>query len=815
MRRTPMLEFRDAVRALRSTPVLTATAVLSLALGIGATTAIFSLLNGLLLKSLPVHDPAGLAVLATNTSEEGESFPLAVWQTGRDMGAFPNAFAWTRDRVDLAPRGRSQFVDAIWASGAIFETLGVRPQFGRLFSTADDRPTGGPDGPVVVVSDRFWRSRFQGASRMIGDTLLIERVPFRIIGVTPRDFFGVEVGLTFDVMMPLATERLLGRPFDPWIDIMMRLGSHETLAGASARLASAQPRLRELTMPPYVRPEDRAHYLSERWVAATAVGGVSTFRVRYVPALRLLFATALVVVLIACANLAMLMLARSVGRQFEFSVRRALGASTIRLARQVLTESTMLSVAGTAAGFVFAHWGANALTQQLTTWVYRVSLDLSPDWRVFSIAAVSCAGCTLLFGAVPAVIAARSHPRAALAGGAPAVVGRFRAGDILVFGQLALSTVLIVAAGLFVRSFFAVAHRDLGFDRDVQIAVVDLRHAPSGADERLDFFNRLRDAVSSVPGIDASGLSLATPIGPSGVRLAAQLDIPGLGAVRVMATPISPGWLTAYRTPLIAGRDFTNRDRRGAAPVAIVNETFVRRYLGSRDPVGHTVVGTAGSGVPAPIEIIGVVKDAAFASARAPLDPLLYFPIDQSFDALRRIPSVSVSFRARPGILASERAIAEALATVAPDASVTFQRLRDQLNVFYIRERLLATVTGFLGGLGLLLAAVGLYGVTAYAVSRRRREIGVRMALGADARRVRRMFLARMVTISAAGVAVGCLLSYWLARFVGALLYGIPPRDGSVFSVAAGVLLAAAAVAAWVPAERAARSNPSVLLRES
>jgi putative ABC transport system permease protein len=815
-----MTELRGALRALRAAPGVSACAALLLALGIGATTAIFSILNGLLLKPLPVRDPHSLLVLASAESGESIDVPYDVWRIGRSDRAFQRGFAWQRDRVDLSARGESDLAEAIWASGDMFAILGVTPQLGRLFGPDDDRQAGGADGPVVVISDRLWRSHYQASPHVIGRTLAIERVPFRIVGVAPRSFFGVSAGVSFDVIMPLETQQLLGRSFRQWVAIMMRLGPGQSLEMVNTDLTLAQPRIREAIMPPFPRVEDRENYLRERWVALRSPGGVSIFRATYVPALRVLLAAAIALVAIVCANLALLLLGRATARQFEFSVRRALGASRARLVGQLIAESALLSLAGTIGGFFFALWSGRLLVRQLTTWAYTASVDLAPDWRLFSVAAAAAIGTALLFGAAPAIRIARVQPAHVLHRSAAHVVDRFRTGDALVALQLALSMVLVVASGLFIKSFTLLTHRDLGFDRGrVGIAVVDLRRATAAPDVRLALFERLRAAVASVPGVDNAAVSLATPIGPAGVRLSMNLDVPdsGLKEARVLATPVSRGWFRTYGTRLMEGRDFDERDSPNAAATAIVNPAFARRYLGGGDPLGHTIVERTRSGARVPVAIVGVVEDAAFASVRSPADPVVYRPIAQSVDAqlIGHLANISVSFRAAAESPAPlTRAVAGAIGSVDPELSISVQRLSEQVSYFYLRERLLAMVAGFFGTLGLVLAAIGLYGVTSYGASRRRREIGVRMALGADARQVRWMMLGRAVASSVLGTAAGTVCSVWLSRLVATLLYGVQPDDAVAFGAAITILLTTAAIAAWLPAHRAARLDPAIVLRE-
>ena len=821
-----MRDIRDAFRALTSSPILTFSAVVSLALGIGATTTIFSLLNGLLLKPLPVRDPETLVSVVSGTDGSSVDVPVSVWTAARQRGAFDKYFAWTSDRVDLAQRGPSAFASAIWATGNMFEVLGVAPEAGRVFEPADDHAGGGPDGAVVVISDAFWRSRFGASRGAIGTQLTIERVPFRIVGVLPASFFGVEVGRSFDVMMPLGTWSLLGRHSEPYVQIMGRLAEGQTPVMATSEWPSIQAAVREETRPPYLRAADRDAYLRDPWTARAAPAGVSGLRARYVPALRVLLAAALVIVLIACGNIAMLMIGGAATRQFEFAVRLALGASRARIARLLALESVILSMTGAALGLVFARCSGPLLVHQLNTWISTTTLDVSVDWRVFAVAAFATLATALAFGTAPAFQSARVPAARALASSPWRSGSRFATGDVLVITQLALSTVLIVASGLFIRSFTMLAYRDLGFDRNrVGIAVVDLRQSPSDPAARLAFFESLREAAVSAPGVEAAAVSMATPIGPSGIRMMSNLRIPhdagaAPAAAQLLLTPVSSNWFRVYGTRLLEGRDFDGGDAPGAPAVAIVNHAFWQKYFTGTDPVGRTVLEMERDGRSTTLTIVGVVEDAAFATVRGPLDPVVYKPLAQVLarnPMFARLPNISISIRRSEGAppQSVDAAVAAAIARIDPQGSLSFQQLDAQLNAFYVRERLLAMIAGFFAVLGLVLAAVGLYGVMSYGVSRRRREIGIRMALGADARRVQGMVLGRLVGLTVAGMAIGFVVSFWLARAIASLLYGVQAHDGTAFVLGLIVLAATACIAAWAPIRSAARLDPAVVLRES
>jgi putative ABC transport system permease protein len=825
-------DLRDAVRALQAAPLVSAVSILSLALGIGANTAIFSILNSLLLKPLPVREPNQLVVVGAVGQGEWFGLSYLVWKGIQERRVFDRPFAWGNDRVGVSEAGEVKFAEAIWATGDLFEVLGLPAVLGRTFDARDDRRGGGPDGPVAVIGYGFWQRRFGGAPDTIGRTLTIERVPYTIVGVTPPSFFGLNVGVAFDVILPLETEPLLGRMPQrldsahwTWLQIMARRASSQTPESLTAGLRGAQPGIRDETMPPFAHAEDREGYLREAWIAREAPAGVSRLRRQYGPALLTLLGVVGVVLLVACANIATLMLGRSAARRYEFSVRRALGASRGRLVRQLLAESLLLSAIGAGLGFAFARWGSRLLVAQLSTWASTAFLDLSVDWRVLGMTGAATIATALLFGTVPAsgavhvepIEALKRHPRG-LSGGATIGLGGW-----LVIVQVALSSVLVVGAGLFVRSFAALAYRDLGFDRSrVLVAVVDARRSAVPAANRAALYERVREAVAIVPGVESAATSMATPLGSAGVRFTPDITAPGNAGfagrnVRILSNPVSPDWFRTFGTRILAGRDFDARDRDGSPGVVIVNEAFARSYFEGATPLGRTLVEVAGPADRRPLEIIGLVEDAAFASVREPVGPTIYKPLAQRLDQeLSFVPPISVSVRALQGLSPATltSAVAAAIGGVDRDLVVTFQTVSEQLSPFYIRERLLALLSGFFGVLALLLAGLRMYGVASYAVGRRRTEIGIRMALGANPAAVVRMVLGRVSLLAALGIIVGALASLWTTRFVSALLFSVPSRDPFTFGAAAVGLAIVAGAAGWLPARRAARIDPAVVLRE-
>jgi putative ABC transport system permease protein len=822
-------DLRDGFRSLRATPVVSTVAALSLALGIGANTAIFSILNSLLIRTLPVVHPERLATVSLDAESERTALTNPMWEALRDRSEiFDGSFAWSNTRFNLAQGGQTEFVDGIWASGRFFEVLGVPALLGRTFTAADDRRGGGPDGPVAVISYGFWQRRFNGTADVVGRTLTVERIPFTIVGVAPPDFFGTEVGRTFDVVIPLGTEPLirgkesvLDRRSTWWLSMMVRLKPDQTFESATRTLRGIQPQVREATVPTDWREQDKKTFLSDPFTLSAAATGSSNLRSRYQTPLTIIMGVVALVLLIACANIANLLLARASARRHELTVRVALGASRLRLSRLLLLESLLLSVGGAALGLAIARWASRLLVRQLSTTVSTVFLDLTLDWRVLAFTAAVAIATAVLFGTVPALRATRVQPNEALKEQGRAIAGesRFGLGNALVIVQVALSLVLLVAAGLFMRTFASLSRLDLGFDREpILVANVNAQRLQLEPGLRAPLFERVRQAAASVPGVASAAASAVTPVSGSTWQFAIErvdgVEIPEKGDARgVYVNIVSPGWFSTYRTRLIAGRDFTPQDTGNAPPVIIVNEAFARKFTNAQNPIGKRIREMGFAAHPAvEHEVVGYVADAVYRSLRAPVPPTMYIPIPQQ----REPPSsIAISVRAGGGSPALlTRSVAAAITSVDPNVAITFRLLADQVNAALTQERVVAMLSGFFGALALLLAGLGLYGVTSYAVSRRRTEIGIRMALGAAPGGVVRMVLSRVGALVAIGVVVGTGVSLWAAHFVATLLYGLEARDPATLAGASAVLAAIGALAGFLPARRASRIDPARVLRE-
>ena len=823
-----MQELRRALRTLRATPVVSAAAILSLAIGIGANTAIFSLVEALLLRPLPVAAPDRLVALGTAGPNSGATGQNLDWTSPqwdairRHADLFGSLFAYASARFDLAAGGRTDFVNGAWVSGGYFDTLGVRAEIGRVLSDADDRPDA-PSGPVAVISHAIWQRRFGGASDIVGRTLSIERVSYTVVGVAPAAFHGVDVGIAADLFVPLGTEPLvhgtasLQSPRYWWLSIVARLAPRQTIASAAVQLQAIRTEVQAATLPlPGASSDDRR----ETFVVSPAALGQSSLRDRYGDPLLTLLAIVFVVLLIASGNVANLQLARSSARRHDVSVRAALGASRLHLAAPLLAESAWLAASGVALGVLAAHWGARLLVAQISTAARPVFLDTSVSMPVLAFTAAVGAGSALIFGVAPALRAMDADPIDALReqGRGGRGIGGFTTTNGLVVAQVALSLALSAGAALFIGSFVRLTSHGLGFERSrILLAELNPGNRTVGPEPRLRLFGRIVDAARTQPGVADAAVSLFTPIGNSLMNTVlhvpggAQLSEPEMVA---LSNDVSPGWFSTYGTPVLAGRDFTAADTAQSLSVAIVNEAFARRFLGGANPIGRMVAGPGDSAGP---EIVGVVGDAAYASVRGTVPPTVYWPLAQTSSHWEPASNVTLAVRTAAGSPAAlTRGIARAIGRVSPDVSITFRTMDDQVNGALTQDRLLARLSGAFGALALILAAIGLYGVTSYTVALRRSEIAVRIALGAPPARIVRHVLGRVGVLLACGVAAGTVLSWWAAGFVSAnLLFGVAPRDASALAAAALALTLVGLAAGWLPARRAARIDPADVLRDA
>ena len=803
-------ELRNGLRQIARNPGFTAIAVLTLALGIGANTALFSIFNSLILRPLPVRDPGTLALL----TDGSWSYPIWSEIARRETELFDGALAWSAQRFDLSAGGQAQPVDGAYVSGAFFSVLGVTAYRGRMLSSADDGGAA-PDGPVAVISHRLWEQRFAGAPDIVGRRLTVQRIPFTVVGVTPPGFFGADVGRMSEVMLPFAAEPLmrgresrLAAKSSWWLQIVVRLKPGQTLEQANAALRVLQAQI----------TEGASRQLQPFTLVPAATGNSSLRRRFETPLLAMVVAVGLVL-LVACANIASLMLARTLARRREFSVRLALGSSRWRIARLLLIESLIVAVTGTAVGLVFATWSSVLLVQQLSTWQSTVSLDLTLDWRVLAFTAVLAGLSALVAGVAPALGLKAIDPGEALktSGRGIAGDGRFSTRGMLVVAQIAVSFALVVAAGLFLHTFASLNRLPLGFvPEPLVVAELNLQAGGGRTEERPARVERLRDATAAVSGVRSAAVSSVRLLTGGGT----STGMIGIGdrAMARVRPPLwlnttTPGWFATMGIPLRSGRDFEAGDRAGGPPVAIVNETFVRRFLPGGQPIGQSVRLPFEPGTR--YEIVGVVGDTVYTTPRDGMVATLYLAMAQRKPS-EFWPTVLLTVSTAPGRRAMvQREVAEALRKTDPSTAFTFATFDQLLQATVTQERLIALVSAFFGGLALLLAAVGLYGIVAHAVRIRQSEIGLRIALGAGPASILRLVFERVGVLIAAGLALGMAGSLWAARLVEALLFDLEPRDPMTFGGAAAVLVTVGVLATWLPARRAARLDPVTVLRET
>jgi putative ABC transport system permease protein len=824
-------DVRYGLRQLKQSPGFSFVAVISLALGIGANTAIFQLVNAIRLKMLPVRNPQELVSIdfekgsarAGWWSSRSARLTSAQWEQIRaQQQAFTGVLAWSAARFNLANGGEPRFAEGLYVSGDFFRHLGVVPLLGRTFTSHDDNQT---CNAAAVLSYAFWQREFGGDPGILRHAVSLDGHSIPVIGVTPPSFFGVEVGSRYDVAIPLCADRLLaedkkGRipvPSAWWLSMMGRLKPGWTAKSATAHLHALSPGIMRATLPPGYKADLAKRYLANKLAAMGAGTGVSGLREQYERPLWLLMATTGLVLLIACANLANLLLARATVREPEIAVRLAIGASRWRLVRQLLAESLLLAIAGAALGAGLALVLSRALVMFISTSDTPLFVDIALDWRMLGFTAGLAVLTCLLFGLLPALRATYMSPVSAMrAGGRSVTAGRerFSLRRALVATQVALSLVLLVGALLFVRSLHNLLTTDPGFQPEGVLTVnIDFTRAQYPKERRLAVYRELSERLSALPGVLSVAQVGFTPVSGSGWDNSVGPDAaPAAGGKEAFFNRASPGYFRTMGTRVLAGREFNKRDALSSPKVAIVNEMFARKFFGGANPVGRTFHLEAEAGKPEPLfQIVGLVRNTKYYELREDFKPLAFFPVAQDEN-----PGPGATFVLR--MAGSPRRLMNAakttVAAISSSIGIEFKSFSAQLEESLLRERLMATLSGGFGFLAGLLATLGLYGVIAYMVARRRNEIGVRIALGADRARVIRLVLSEAILLLAVGLVAGVVLALWAGRAAATLLFGLQPHD-VVSLVAASVLLATITlVASYVPARRAAALDPMAALRD-
>ena len=820
-------DVRYGVGQLRRKPGFTAVAVLTLALGIGANTAIFSLIDAVMLRLLPVQRPDELVLLKRYSprwgGEASPSFTNAIWEQVRDQqDILSSAFAWGTDRLDLAQGGAAHLANTLWVSGDFFNALGLRPAAGRLIAAPDDRP-GCP--AVAVLSYGFWQDHYGGANSAISSTLSLNDHPFEVIGVAPSGFFGMDVGEKFDVAAPICSTAIidgkqsrLDRRSWWWLSVAGRIKTGLSRSQLTARLRVLSPGIFTASIPQDWSVDGQRNFVKQTLVAESAANGISQLRRQFDRPLQFLMGVVGLVLLIACANIASLMLARAAARHKEIAVRRALGASRGRLIRQLLTECLMLSSAGALCGALFARWGTVVLVRYLSTAKNVVFLDLSFDGRVLGFTVAIAALTAILFGLLPALRSTRVSLTSAMKGSQAVEIersGRFRARKWIVASQVAFSLVLLVAAGLLLRTFAKLAALDVGFDRNnVLLVHTDLKTAKIPPDRQLATYDQIESRLTALPGVVSVGRSVMTPISGwvwnNTIHTEWSKAVTGDDAL-TWFNYVSPGFFDALRMTLLAGRHFIAGDTKTSPPVAIVNQTLAYRFFPGLNPIGRTfrIDDSAGKQGP-PIEVVGIIKDAKYASLREDSHSTAFFPASQVLEHAE-----TETFELRTAIPPSALAapVQAAVASVNKQVPLDFHTLAELVNDSMVQERLLALLSGFFGALALVLAMIGLYGTLSYLVTQRQTEFGVRMALGARRSSILWLVMRDVIAVLAAGVVVGTGISLASTRLLQQMLFGLSPRDTATILAAAAVLTAVALLAGYLPAHRATKVDPMVALR--
>jgi predicted permease len=826
---TQLRDLRYALRVLRKNPGFTLVAVLSLALGIGANTAIFQLADAVRLRMLPVKDPQSLAQVQLTTmkgvrgSRRGNntlSYPI--WeQIASRQQALSETFAWGLTSFDLATSGEPRFAQGMAVSGGFFRSLGIQPALGRVFAESDDRP--GCGFPGVVISYAFWQRQFGGQASALGSKITLNRNPVEIVGATPASFFGMEVGRYFDVAVPICSmaafpgqRDLTKSGTDWWLTVMGRLNPGWSVERAASSFESLSPAVFTSSLPANYPPVSVKDYLALRLTAKPAGSGVSNLRQQYTEPLWLLLGIAGLVLLIACANLANLTLARASARGREIALRLAIGASRGSLVRQLMTESLLISLLGAALGLAAAQWLSRLLVSLLSTMGNTVFLNLDRDWRVFAFAGALALVTGLLFGLAPALRSAHIEIGEVLkSAGRGSTDGRERFGlrRLLVVVQVALSLVLVMGALLFTGTLNNLLTAETGFRPEgvliARVAFGSMSLSPAGV---MDFRRQLADRLRTLPGVAAVGDTDVVPFSGSTSNAVWMAGTPQTQAQECKRSHIGPGYFDALVTKLLAGRSIDSRDTSTSPRVAVVNEAFARVLLDGQNPVGKRLWVEATPFEPsAEYEIVGMVRNTKYQDLREDFQPIVFQA--QAQDPVTS-PGDSYLIRSRLPMDSLIPAVRAAFTDASPKMRYQFQIFQTAIRDTLIEERLMASLSAAFGILAALLAAIGLYGVMSYLVARRRNEIGIRMALGAGRREIVAMVLRESGLLLAAGVLAGTLLSLLSTRAVATLLFGVKAMDIKSLLTAAALLAVVALAASYLPARRAANLNPTVALRE-
>jgi predicted permease len=799
-----------ALRLLARSPGFAATAVVSLALGIGANTAIFSLVDTVLLRLLPVERPQELVFLQAAGSEgRAGAPPYPCFERLRsETTAFTAMAAFAADDLRVELDGRPEQVFGQVTSGNYLELLGLKPAAGRLLTQGDEAT----DPPVAVIGYGYWQRRFGGAPDAIGRTLGYGGRLYTIVGVTPPQFWGLQPGREIDVTLPIPRDHRLRTNADMWwLQAVARVRP-----GASREQATAQA---DGVFQSFMKDRDRSSEGRSRYFdhleLTPAARGLDRLRARYSKPLVVLSFVAGIVLLVACANLGSLLLARGAAREKEFAIRLATGAGAGRLVRQLVTETLLLFLLGAAVGLLVAQLSIQALTGLFAIGRTPIRLDVHYDWTLAAFAAAVALAAGLVTGLWPALRALRSDPQAAMKGSESRVAGSrsvVRAGRILVTAQVALSLALLVTAVLFVKTMANLRAVDLGFRHD-GVLTLSLDPVVTGSatqDAREQLWRRTLERVRALPGVRAASLSVLTPL--SGRDTATLVTASGYTSLHEMdrsvhVNHVSEDYFQAFGMRLGRGRAFTRADAGPSAKVAVINEAAARAYFAHREPIGESL-DFGRSGV---YQIVGVVQDAKHLSLREPAPRFVFVPLWQPLDRIGRT-TLAVSSEESPASLV--RAVRREIEAVHPRTLVSdVIAVGDEIDATLVSERLLSTLATAFAALALGLSAIGLFGTLSYAVARRTPELGIRMAMGAEPARVAWSVVRDMLLQVACGIAMGLPVALAASITAEALFFAVVPTDPGLYLLSVAMLTAVSSLAAWLPARRAASIDPSGALR--
>jgi putative ABC transport system permease protein len=817
---SPSEWWRDArfgARMLTRTPGVTLIAVLTLALGIGLNVAIFTVLDALMFKALPVVQPERLVQLRRGNGDD--SFTNALWKQIRAQhDAFSGVFAYQGKLFDSASAGEKHFVTGLYVSGSYFSALGVPAVIGRVLSDQDDRRGA---ASVAVISYPYWKRQFGGDSGILDRQITLEKHNFQIVGVTPPGFYGTDVGYQFDVAVPIESERiiepehpLLDNPMGWWLYVFGRLKPGVTLQQAQARMAALSPQINAAALAPHADAETSDWYNAAIGLSRAATG-VSALRDSYGKALVLLGIMLGIVLLIVCANVANLQLVRFRARRREFAIRAALGAARVRLLRQLAIENLMLAAAGAGAGLLLAHYASHLLVLATSSRLQPSVLDLSVDYRLLLFVVGITVATAMFFGVAPALQLANVAPQNAMKQDSQATSGRRRRDwtRVLVPLQVGLSIVLLFGTALFVRSLDDLVTQKLGFRKDgVLLVNTDLDTYHVSDQHRQLLASVLQHRMQAIPGVYSISRSAVTPISGMSWQWNVKPENGNRDAkkVHVFVNLVSPGFFRTLGIPLISGRDFEVHDDANAPLVAIVNQTAAMRIFPGSDAIGRSYRDDDPEKHPL-VQVVGVAGDAKYRSLRDTIPPTIYLPIAQNPAPFPVTGSFEVHFSGAAA--AVTRQIEEAATSVDPQISLECELLSDQVNDALHQAQMIAALATVFSVLALALACIGMYGVMAYSVAGRTVEIGVRIALGARRSNVVQMILRESLWLVAVGLIAGIPLALVATHFVRTMLFDVRPADPLSMVATTLVIVATTSLAAYRPAAHAARIDPGRALR--